>query len=121
MDTKPVRPTTSPASPTASVPESASKGIDKAGAASRGGDVRGSRSKERGDDFNLALSAESKERADAYRKALEIARKTPDVREDRVQAIKKQLAEGSYQVDSGTIADGMLREAILDKLANTPE
>ena len=66
---------------------------------------------------NVSISSGAKDRAEAYQKALDIARKTPDVREDRVAALKKQIAEGTYKADSGNIADGMLREAIRDHLA----
>lgn len=68
-------------------------------------------------DFDVNISTAAKERADATAKALDIARNTPDVREDRVAEIKAQIAAGSYKIDSGKIADGMLREAIKDHLA----
>lgn len=70
---------------------------------------------------NVQISADGKGRAEAMNKALDIARNTPDVREDRVAALKKQIQEGTYQVDSGKIADGMLREAIKDHLAEAEE
>jgi negative regulator of flagellin synthesis FlgM len=54
-------------------------------------------------------------------KAAAIARNTPDVREDRVTALKAQIDAGTYQVDSGKIADGMLREAIKDHIARNDE
>ncbi len=72
-------------------------------------------------NFDVNISAGARDRAEASAKALEIARKTPDVREDRVAMLKKQIEEGSYKVDSGKIADGMMREAILDHLAETDE
>ncbi len=67
------------------------------------------------------ISPKAKERADAQQKALEIARNTPDVREDRVKALKAQIDAGTYQIDSGKIADGMLREAIKEHLSETIE
>lgn len=70
-------------------------------------------------DVNISTGARS--RAEASQKALEIARNTPDVREDRVAMLKKQIDEGTYKVDAGKIADGMMREAILDHLAETEE
>jgi negative regulator of flagellin synthesis FlgM len=72
-------------------------------------------------NYDVSLSDKSREIANLRAKALEIARQTPDIRNDRVEAIKKQIAEGTYQIDSGKIADGMLREAILDKLATMPD
>lgn len=70
---------------------------------------------------NVKISEGGKDRAEAMNRALDIARNTPDVREDRVAALKKQIQEGTYQVDSGKIADGMLREAVKDHLAETEE
>lgn len=63
------------------------------------------------------ISEGGRGRADAMAKALDIAKNTPDIREDRVADIKARIAAGTYQVDSGQIADGMLREAIKDHLA----
>jgi flagellar biosynthesis anti-sigma factor FlgM len=71
-----------------------------------------------GKDYGVSISDSAKSRADGYRKALNIARDTPDIREDKVAALKKQIDEGSYQPDPGKIADGMLREAIKDHLAD---
>ena len=65
----------------------------------------------------VQISAEAKERADAHAKALDIARGTPDVREDRIADIKARIQAGTYEIDSGKIADGMLREAIKERLA----
>lgn len=70
---------------------------------------------------NVQISDGAKSRAEAYQKALDIAKNTPDIREDRVASIKQQIKDGTYQVDSGKIADGMLREAIKDHLAETDE
>jgi negative regulator of flagellin synthesis FlgM len=70
-------------------------------------------------DVNISTTA--KDRAAAHAKALEIARATPDVREDRVAALKAQIDAGTYQVDSGKIADGMMREAIKEHLADMEE
>ena len=69
-------------------------------------------------DYNVNLSPNALERQDARRKATDIARKTPDVREDRVAALKSQIKDGTYQLDSGKIADAMLREAIKERLAD---
>lgn len=67
--------------------------------------------------FDVNLSPAAREKAKAFQKALEIARNTPDIREDRVAEIKKKIQDGTYQVDSGKIADGMLMEAIRDKVS----
>jgi negative regulator of flagellin synthesis FlgM len=70
-------------------------------------------------NYDVKISDGAKDRATAQAKALEIARQTPDVREDRVADLKKRIADGTYQIDSGKIADGMLHEAIRDHLADT--
>lgn len=68
-------------------------------------------------DWDVALSPEAKDKAEAFQKALDIARNTPDVREDRVNELKKKIKEGKYEVDSGKIADGIMREAAKERLA----
>lgn len=68
-------------------------------------------------DWDVTLSPEAKEKAEAYQKALDIARNTPDVREDRVADLKKKIKEGKYDLDSGKIADGIMREAAKERLA----
>ena len=68
-------------------------------------------------DFSLSVSSKGKEIAEAHAKALEIAKNTPDIREDKVEEFKRRIASGEYEVDSAQVADGMLREAIRDELA----
>jgi negative regulator of flagellin synthesis FlgM len=46
---------------------------------------------------------------------------TPDVREDKVAHFKSLIDSGKYKPDAGKIADGILKEAILDDLSKTPE
>jgi negative regulator of flagellin synthesis FlgM len=70
---------------------------------------------------NVELSPQARQMAEARKKAADIARSTPDVREDRVAALKAQIASGTYKPDPGKIADGILREAILDRLSETKE
>lgn len=70
---------------------------------------------------DVSISHSARNRAEAAQKAFNIAKNTPDVREDRVAMLKKQIEDGTYKADSGKIADGMLREAILDHLAETEE
>ncbi len=71
-------------------------------------------------DFNVNISAKSKEMAEARMKALEIARNTPDIREDKVADLKRRIESGEYKADAGNIADGMMREAIRDELSKNP-
>jgi|688.fasta_scaffold48558_7 negative regulator of flagellin synthesis FlgM len=74
-----------------------------------------------GKDFGVQLSDDARKRADERKKSFEIAKNTPDVREEKVAAIKAKIQAGTYEVDSGKIADGMLREAIMEHLANNKD
>jgi len=69
--------------------------------------------------INVAVSPKARELADARAKAFEIAKATPDIRENRVAQIKQQIGAGTYQVDPGKIADGIAREALLEYLAES--
>jgi negative regulator of flagellin synthesis FlgM len=44
-------------------------------------------------------------------KAVEAMNNTPEVDQDKVSAIKKAIAEGTYELDANKIAEGMLKEA----------
>lgn len=41
---------------------------------------------------------------------------TPEIREDKVEALRKQIADGSYSVPAQEVADKMLTEMRLAKL-----
>lgn len=69
--------------------------------------------------INVALSPQARELSDARKKAFDIAKATPDIREDRVAELKRQIQSGTYQVDPGKIADGIAREALLEYLAES--
>lgn len=69
--------------------------------------------------FQVDLSKESQEIAAAHRKALQVAMSTPDVRAERVEELKNKIKNGEYKIDSGKIADGILKEAVRDELAKT--
>ena len=43
--------------------------------------------------------------------------KLPDVREDKVQALKDQIEKGNYRVDAGKVADKMVGESLIDLLS----
>lgn len=128
MDTRPVgSPTTAPtnATPTATTPAASDSG--KAAASRR---VKGSRDDANAPragvvdgrkDWDVQISPEAIELADARRKAMAIAKETEPVREDRVSALKKKIADGNYKIDAAKIADGMLNEAIKDHVAANPE
>ncbi len=44
----------------------------------------------------------------------EILASTPDVRKNKIEAIKKAIAEGSYQVEAAEIARKMLKELVTE-------
>ena len=71
-------------------------------------------------NWSVNLSPESKSIFEARKKALEIAKSTPDVRQEKIDAIKAKIKSGEYKVDAGKVADGMLKEAIRDHLASDP-
>ena len=66
---------------------------------------------------DVSVSNEAKSRSAERKKAFDIAKNTPDVREARVAELKAKIQSGEYKPDSGKIADGMLREAIMEHLA----
>jgi negative regulator of flagellin synthesis FlgM len=72
-------------------------------------------------NYGVELSEKGRSRAAEQKKALDIAKNTPDIREDRVAALKAKIQAGTYEIDSGKIADGMLREAIMEHLATNKD
>ena len=50
---------------------------------------------------------------------LQILEELPDVRQDKVEKLRKQIQQGSYKVDAGRIADRILEEALKDLLYRT--
>lgn len=69
------------------------------------------------DAANVQISPRAKEMSLARK----IAEETPDVREDKVQKLKAQIASGEYKLDPGKIADGVLHEAMRDEIAKDPD
>jgi len=58
----------------------------------------------------VELSAQAKE----MKKIYEVVQAAPEVRAEKVSALKKLIEEGKYDVESEAIADRMIKEAILD-------
>jgi negative regulator of flagellin synthesis FlgM len=56
------------------------------------------------------LSSQSKE----MNKIAETLAATPDVRAEKVEALKKQVESGQYQVNSDAVADKMIKEFFFD-------
>jgi len=100
--------------------KSKSSGTSQVGVSSGGSPAVGGVASS-GKDFGVQLSDSGRKRAEEQKKAFEIAKNTPDVREDKVAAIKAKIQAGTYEVDSGKIADGMLREAIMEHLATNKD
>lgn len=125
MTTKPVNNAGMPNPMIAPRAADTARAMDVKGAASAIGSpaagLAGKSSSEAAKGSNVQISSGGKDRAEAMQKAFDIARSTPEVREDRVASLKKQIQDGTYQVDSGKIADSMLREAVKDHLAEAGE
>ena len=56
------------------------------------------------------LSAQSKE----MNKIHDILKATPDVRTEKVEALKKQVESGQYEVNSNSVAEKMIKEFLFD-------
>lgn len=63
---------------------------------------------------DTALAHESR----LLNEALNVAWNTPDVRQDRIDAIRAQIEAGTYEIDSQKIAESLLREnpALFDEI-----
>ena len=70
---------------------------------------------------DVNLSPRARQMAEAHRKAMEIARATPDVRADKVADLKRRVQDGSYKVEPEKVADGIMREAMIEHLAQLPQ
>ena len=58
----------------------------------------------------VEISAQSRE----MNKIHEVLATTPDVRAEKVAALKQQVESGQYQVNSDAVADKMLKEFLFD-------
>lgn len=56
------------------------------------------------------LSTRSKE----LKKIEEVLASTPDVRTERVEALKRLIEEGRYEVDSAALAEKMIQEGLFE-------
>jgi negative regulator of flagellin synthesis FlgM len=63
---------------------------------------------------NPASSVEVSDRAQEVRRVTRQVNELPDVREDRVQALKAQIEAGTYKVSGEDIADLIIRRAFAD-------
>tara|TARA_Y100001970_G_scaffold121099_1_gene150242 strand:- start:83 stop:436 length:354 start_codon:yes stop_codon:yes gene_type:complete len=69
--------------------------------------------------YKTSFSDKYEDYQKSFTQAFEIAKGTSPVREDKVRALKAKIESGNYEIDSGKIADGMLKEAIKDFLAES--
>ncbi len=59
---------------------------------------------------SVYLSSEAKE----LEKIHDILEGTPDMRAEKVGILKKAIESGQYQIDNGTVADQMIKDALLE-------
>lgn len=62
-------------------------------------------------------SVELSTRAQDYSRIQEAMQNAPDIRQEKVERLQQQIADGTYAVDSGAVADRLIRESIIDVLA----
>jgi len=55
------------------------------------------------------------EHAKDFQSVLRSLRDVPDVRRDKVEALKNQVAAGTYKVDAKKVADSMIRQANISR------
>lgn len=60
-------------------------------------------------------SVELSGRAKDFQVAMEALKNVPDVRQDKVDEIKKQISSGTYVVDSGKIVEKIFESITIDK------
>ena len=58
-------------------------------------------------------------KADCQLKLLQIVQDAPDVRQDKVVKLRKQIKQGCYRVDADRVAERMLEEGLMDILYRT--
>ena len=58
------------------------------------------------------------DRAQFMREATEIAQNSPDVRADKVKALKEKIKGGHYKVDSHKVAEAMIKDSVDEALAS---
>ncbi len=62
----------------------------------------------RGDRVEISQTSQD------IRKIESVLKTTPDVRADKIRALKQQIENGSYQVDSKKVANAMLKDLLKD-------
>jgi negative regulator of flagellin synthesis FlgM len=67
--------------------------------------------------YDVNLSPRARELLDARKKATEIAKNSPDIRNERVAELKRRIQSGEYKVEPEKVADGLMHEAMRDEVA----
>lgn len=74
-------------------------------------DTKNNKSSKLGKRDELKLSNEAKD----FQIAMEAIKKVPDIRKDKVDAIKSQINSGTYHVDSGKIVEKIFQDINIDE------
>ncbi|GFM37790.1 flagellar biosynthesis anti-sigma factor FlgM [Desulfovibrio psychrotolerans] len=82
--------------------------LDKADAAKARKAKSGESGKSAAEGDRVSVSDEARLRTEAYRTALS----TPDVRQEKVNAIKAKVDAGEYIVDSQKVAEKLIKEEV---------
>jgi negative regulator of flagellin synthesis FlgM len=61
---------------------------------------------------SVELSTEAK----IMQEAIKVLETLPDVREEKVEQIKQQIADGTYEIDSKKISEKMIKESVVNNL-----
>lgn len=67
--------------------------------------------------YAVDLSPTALRKEKEQQQAFKIAKETPSIDQSKIARIKDQIKNGTYKVDSGKIADGILKEAIKEHLS----
>ena len=67
--------------------------------------------------YSVDLSPAAMRTEKEQQRAFKIAKETPSIDQSKINRIKDQIKNGTYKVDSGKIADGILKEAIKEHLS----
>jgi len=59
---------------------------------------------------SLGAEVEISEHAQLMKQASDIAKSAPEIRQDRVNSLKKSIQDGTYQIDSAAVADRLVDE-----------
>jgi negative regulator of flagellin synthesis FlgM len=81
-------------------------GLEQVRAEQLRGDVGAGVATKKNDGGSIELS----NRAQEFKRAFDIAKKTPDVRGNRVAELQKKIDEGTYEIHDDLIADKMVDE-----------